>query len=65
MRQLPSTMKAAMFYGPNDLRVERVPVPEAGPNDVALHVDMCGICGTDVHILRVVSRAEPPADSRA
>ena len=49
MRQLPSTMKAAMFYGPNDLRVERVPVPEAGPNDVALHVDMCGICGTDVH----------------
>ena len=28
MRQLPSTMKAAMFYGPNDLRVERVPVPK-------------------------------------
>ena len=52
MRQLPSTMKAAMFYGPDDLRVERVPVPEVGPNDVVLHVDMCGICGTDVHILR-------------
>ena len=52
MRQLPSMMKAAMFYGPNDLRVERVPVPEVGVNDVLLKVDMCGICGTDVHILR-------------
>ncbi|MBA2596320.1 MAG: zinc-dependent alcohol dehydrogenase family protein [Chloroflexia bacterium] len=52
MRQLPSMMKAAMLYGPNDLRVERVPLPEVGAHDVLLHVDMCGICGTDVHILR-------------
>lgn len=52
MRQLPGTMKAAMLYGPNDLRVERVPLPEIGAHDVLLHVDMCGICGTDVHILR-------------
>lgn len=52
MQQLPSTMKAAVFSGPNDLKVERVPVPEVGANDVLLHVDMCGICGTDVHILR-------------
>ncbi len=52
MGQLPSTMKAAVFYGPNELKVERVPVPEVGPHDVLLKVDMCGICGTDVHILR-------------
>ena len=52
MGQIPSTMKAAVFYGPNELKVERVPVPEVGPNEVLLHVDMCGICGTDVHILR-------------
>ena len=52
MRQLPSMMKAAMLYGPNDLRVERVTLPEVGANDVLLKVDMCGICGTDVHILR-------------
>jgi D-arabinose 1-dehydrogenase-like Zn-dependent alcohol dehydrogenase len=40
VRQLPSTMKAAMFYGPNELRVEWVPVPEVGLNDVLLHVDL-------------------------
>lgn len=45
-------MKAAVFYGPNDLRLEKVPVPEIGENDVLLKVDMCGICGTDVHIFR-------------
>jgi 2-desacetyl-2-hydroxyethyl bacteriochlorophyllide A dehydrogenase len=45
-------MKAAVFYGPNDLRLEKVPVPEVGENDVLLKVDMCGICGTDVHIFR-------------
>lgn len=52
MQQIPSTMKAAVFRGPNDLTVEQVPVPEVGDDDVLLHVDMCGICGTDVHILR-------------
>ena len=52
MRQVASTMKAAVFRGPNDLQVEQVPVPEVGDDEVLLHVDMCGICGTDVHILR-------------
>jgi len=52
VRQLPSTMKAAVLYGPNDLRVERVPIPEVDADEVLLKVDMCGICGTDVHILR-------------
>ena len=52
MRRIPSTMKAAVFRGPNDLKVEQVPVPEVGDDEVLLHVDMCGICGTDVHILR-------------
>ncbi len=52
MSSLPSTMKAAVFYGPNDLRLETVPVPTLGENDVLLKVDMCGICGTDVHIFR-------------
>lgn len=52
MSKLPSMMKAAVLYGPNDLRVERVPLPAIDGNEVLLKVDMCGICGTDVHILR-------------
>jgi threonine 3-dehydrogenase len=27
-----------------------VPEPEVGINDVAIHVERAGICGTDVHI---------------
>lgn len=43
-------MKAAVFYGKNDLRVEEIPTPKAGPGQVLLRVHACGICGTDVHI---------------
>ena len=43
-------MKAAVFYGKNDLRVEERDVPEIGRNDVLVRVHAGGICGTDVHI---------------
>lgn len=43
-------MKAAVFYGKRDLRVEEIekPAPKAG--EVLIKVTACGICGTDVHI---------------
>ena len=43
-------MKAAVFYGKHDLRIENIekPVPKAG--EVVIRVKACGICGTDVHI---------------
>ncbi|MBU8919769.1 alcohol dehydrogenase catalytic domain-containing protein [Bacillus sp. FJAT-29953] len=44
-----STMKAAVYYGPRDLRIENVSLPEIGPNDILLKVKYCGICGSDVH----------------
>lgn len=43
-------MKAAVFYGRHEIRVEDVPVPEVGPEDVLIRVEACGVCGTDVHI---------------
>jgi 2-desacetyl-2-hydroxyethyl bacteriochlorophyllide A dehydrogenase len=45
-------MQAAVFHGANDLRVEEVPRPTAGPGTVVLEVERCGICGTDSHIVR-------------
>ena len=42
-------MKAAVFRGIGDVRIEDVPEPEAGPEDVVVEVSMCGICGTDLH----------------
>ena len=42
-------MKAARFYEPDTpLRVEEVPDPQAGPNDVLVQIKACGICRGDV-----------------
>lgn len=43
-------MKAAVFYGKNDLRIENKEIPTIGANDVLLKVRACGVCGTDMHI---------------
>jgi len=46
-------MRAARFYDPNTpIRVEQVPIPEIGPEDVLVEVKACGICGSDVHIMK-------------
>jgi (R,R)-butanediol dehydrogenase/meso-butanediol dehydrogenase/diacetyl reductase len=41
-------MKAARWHGRRDVRIEGVPDPTPGPQEVVLHVDWCGICGTDM-----------------
>ncbi len=43
-------MKAAVFYGKGDIRVEEVNKPSAKSGEVVIKVHACGICGTDVHI---------------
>jgi len=51
-------MKAAMFYGGKDIRVEEVPDPIPGPGEVLIEVKAAGICGSDLHSYRV--RPERP-----
>ena len=46
------TMRAAVFHGPGDIRVEIVPRPHAGPGEAVIRVTLTTICGTDVHILK-------------
>ena len=41
-------MKAAVYRGANDVRLEELPVPEIGPGEVLLRVEACGLCGTDL-----------------
>ncbi len=41
-------MKAAVFYEKEDLRLEDVPEPEAGPDEVVVRVLACGFCGSDI-----------------
>lgn len=42
-------MKAAVFKGVEDLRVEDVPEPQPGPDDVVVAVKAVGVCGSDLH----------------
>jgi len=45
---MSTSMRAAMFYGPGDVRVESVPIPEAGPGELVVRVKTATTCGTDV-----------------
>ena len=47
-----NTMRAAVFHGPNDIRVDEVARPKAGPGEAVIRVTLTTICGTDVHILK-------------
>ena len=42
------TMRAAMFYGPEDVRIETVPIPTPGPEEILVKVGAATTCGTDV-----------------
>lgn len=56
-------MKAAVFYGPRDVRLEDVQEPEIRPGSVKVKVDWCGICGTDLHEYLAGPIFIPPAGS--
>lgn len=56
---LPETMRAAVYRGVNDVRVETVPVPAIGPGDVLVRTRACGICGTDLKKIHSGSHSAP------
>jgi L-iditol 2-dehydrogenase len=43
-------MKAAVWYGPRDLRVEERPIPEVVDGSVLVAIKACAICGSDLRI---------------
>jgi L-iditol 2-dehydrogenase len=45
---IPKTMRAGVYRGKGVVRVEEVPVPEAGDGEVLIKVACCGVCGTDI-----------------
>ena len=47
-----ATMRATVFHGPGDIRVESVPKPRAGVGEAVVRVTTTTICGTDIHILK-------------
>src|ERR1035437_6640958 len=67
---IPATMRAAVYRGVNDVRVETVPVPlnadgasgtgaPLGRGEVLVRIDTCGICGTDLKKIHTGSHSAP------
>ena len=46
-------MKAAVFYGPRDVKVEEVEKPKIQDNEILIKVKACGICGSDLHMYKL------------
>jgi L-iditol 2-dehydrogenase len=57
-------MLAAVYHGPNDLRVQDVELPSPGSGELLVKVLGASICGTDLRILHGNHRLYPPGTIR-
>lgn len=46
------TMQAAVLHGREDVRIESVPIPQAGPGELIVRVGAALTCGTDLKVFR-------------
>lgn len=61
---VPASMRAAVYRGVNDVRIETVPVPlnpdgTLSAGEVLVRIDTCGICGTDLKKIHTGSHSAP------
>jgi len=49
---IPEKMRALVVYGPEDYRLEEVPVPEIKEDEILVKVEACGICASDIKTYR-------------
>jgi L-iditol 2-dehydrogenase len=59
VQTVPTTMRAAVYRGVNDVRVETIAVPEIGAGEVLMKIHTCGICGTDLKKIHTGSHDAP------
>ena len=52
-------MRAVVYHGVNDMRVETVPDPRIGAGELLIQVATCGICGTDLKKIHFGSHSAP------
>jgi len=57
--EMPSSMRAAVYHGREDVRLENVPVPRIGRGELLVKVHTCGICGTDLKKISTGSHSAP------
>ncbi len=49
---MAAEMNAAILYGKEDVRIQRLPVPEAGSGEIVVRVAAALTCGTDLKVFR-------------
>ncbi len=52
-REEGGKMKAVLYYGPREIKVEDLPQPRITESEILVRVRACGICGTDLHMYRL------------
>jgi L-iditol 2-dehydrogenase len=52
-------MRAVVYRGVNDLRLETVPIPQIGPGELLVKIATCGVCGTDLKKIHTGSHTAP------
>lgn len=45
-------MKALIYYGPQSVKLEEIPMPIPGKKDVLVKIARAGICGSDLTAYR-------------
>jgi L-iditol 2-dehydrogenase len=53
-------MKAAVWHGGRDIRIENLPKPTANYNEVVIRVKAVGICGSELHAYEGISKRRTP-----
>jgi 2-desacetyl-2-hydroxyethyl bacteriochlorophyllide A dehydrogenase len=56
---IPSAMSAVVLHDADDMRVEERSMPQIGPGEVLLKVEVASICGTDVKVLHRTLQGQP------
>src|SRR5881296_3219022 len=59
---IPTTMNAVVLHDADDMRVEQRSVPQPGPGEVLLKVEVASICGTDVKVLHCTFQGQPTGE---
>jgi len=57
--RIPAMMRAVVYRGVNDMRLETVPVPRIGAGELLIKIATCGVCGTDLKKIHMGSHSAP------
>jgi succinate semialdehyde reductase (NADPH) len=58
---MPTMMAAILEAAPGPLRIEQIPIPEPRAGEVLVKVHACGVCHTDLHVIKAEVAFPTPA----